>query len=157
MKSLYNEESDKVAFCRQHCSILELRQRMVKCYVWSVLLYSAEVWTLKVSIMNKIEAFEMWVHRRMLNIPWIARTTNEKVLRSVNKDRELLKTVKHLKMSYLGHIVSGSRYKILQLILKGKIEGRRDVGRKQVSWLKNIREWTQIPNAEQLFHIVEDR
>ncbi|CAG9826360.1 unnamed protein product [Diabrotica balteata] len=100
----------------------------------AVLLYSAEVWMLKVSIMNKIKALEMWVHRRMLKIPWTARKTNEEVLRSVNKDRELIKTVKHRKMSYLGHIVRGSRYKILQLILKGKIECRGGIGRQQVSW-----------------------
>ncbi|CAG9838836.1 unnamed protein product [Diabrotica balteata] len=131
----------KSFLCNNHLS-LELTQRMVKCYVCSVLLYSAEVWTLKVSIMNKIEALEMWVHRRMLKVPWTARKTNKEVLRSVKKDRELLKTVKHLKMSYLRHIIRGSRYKILQLILKGKIEGRRDVGRKEVSWLKNIPEWT---------------
>ncbi|CAH1281742.1 unnamed protein product [Diabrotica balteata] len=141
----------KSFLCNNHLS-LELRQRMVKCYIWSVLLYSAEVWTLKISIMNKIEALKMWVHRRMLKIPWTARKTNEGVLRSANKDRELLKTVKHRKMSYLGHIVRGSGYKILQLILKGKIEGRTGVGRKQVSCLKNIREWTKIS-----IYIAEDR
>ncbi|CAG9832841.1 unnamed protein product [Diabrotica balteata] len=101
----------KSFLCNNHLS-LELTKRMVKCYVWSVLLYRAEVWTLKVSIMNKMEALEMWVHRRMLKIPGTARKTNEKVLRNVNKDRELLKTVKHQKMSYLGYILKGSRYKI---------------------------------------------
>ncbi|CAG9838621.1 unnamed protein product [Diabrotica balteata] len=102
----------KSFLCNNHLS-LDLRQRMVKCYVWSALLYSAEVWTLRVSIMNKIEAMEMWIHIRMLQIPWTSRKTNEEVLRSVNKDRELLKTVKHGKMSYLGHTVRRSRYKIL--------------------------------------------
>ncbi|CAG9833495.1 unnamed protein product [Diabrotica balteata] len=120
---------------------------MVKCYVWSEFLYIAEVWTLKVSIINQIEALEMWVHRRMLKIPLTASKTNEEVLRSINKDKELLKIVKHRKMSYLGYIARETRYKILQLILKGRIEGRRGEGRKHVSWLKNIREWTQIPNA----------
>ncbi|CAG9833382.1 unnamed protein product, partial [Diabrotica balteata] len=96
----------KSLLCNNHLS-LELRQRMVKCYVWSILLYSAKVWTLKVLIMNKIKALEMWIHRRMLKTPWTARKTNEEVLRSINKDRELLKTVKHRKMSYLGHIVRG--------------------------------------------------
>ncbi|CAG9834408.1 unnamed protein product [Diabrotica balteata] len=111
MKSPYNEESDKSFLCNNLVS-LELRQRMVKCYVWSVFLYSVEVWTLKISIMNKTKALEMWVHRRILMIPWTARKTNKEVLRSVNKHRELLKTVKHRKMSYLGNIVRESRYKI---------------------------------------------
>ncbi|CAG9830641.1 unnamed protein product [Diabrotica balteata] len=45
------------------------------------------------------------VHRRMLKITWTARKTNEEVLRRFNKDREPLKTVKHRRMSYLGHIL----------------------------------------------------
>lgn len=39
----------------------DLRYRMVKCYVCSVLLYGVETWTLKASIINKIEAFEIWI------------------------------------------------------------------------------------------------
>jgi len=56
---------------------LGLRIRFVKCYVWTVLLYGMEEWTLKVSTMNKLEAFEMWVYRRVLRIPWTARRTND--------------------------------------------------------------------------------
>lgn len=36
--------------------------------------------TLKVAAMNKIEAFETWIYRRALKIPWIARITNKEVL-----------------------------------------------------------------------------
>jgi len=36
---------------------LGLRIRFVKCYAWTVLLYGMEGWTLKVSTMNKLEAF----------------------------------------------------------------------------------------------------
>jgi len=38
---------------------LDLGIRFVKCYVWTVLLYGMEGWTLKVSTINKLEAFEM--------------------------------------------------------------------------------------------------
>lgn len=136
---------------------LKLRQRMAKCYVWSVLLYSAETWTLKISTMNKIEALEMWIHRRILKIPWVARQTNEQVLERARVERELLTTIKIRKLSYLGHILRGQKYRVLQLILKGKIEGRRGIGRKQASWMKNIREWTGIRNAGELFHLAENR
>ncbi|XP_050512040.1 uncharacterized protein LOC126888064 [Diabrotica virgifera virgifera] len=61
------------------------------------------------------------------------------------------------KMAYFGHVVRGDRYNILQLIMMGKIEGRRGIGRKQASWLKNIREWTGIKKAEHLFRIARDR
>nr|CAH7741931.1 unnamed protein product [Callosobruchus chinensis] len=48
----------------------KLRYRMVKCYVWLVLLYGAEAWTLKAAAINRIEQFEMWTLRRMLKISW---------------------------------------------------------------------------------------
>jgi len=44
--------------------------------------------------MNKIAAFEMWVYRRELKIPWMARVTNEKVRRRLNKEREPLLMIK---------------------------------------------------------------
>lgn len=143
-------------FCNDSLN-LKLRQRMIKCYIWSVLLYGAEVWTLKAATINRLEAFEMWLHRRMLKIPWVALQRNEAVLDRANTVRELLTTVKCRKLAYLGHVLRGNRYRILQLIMKGKIEGRRGVGRKQISWLKNIRDWTGIHSVEQLFRMAEDR
>ena len=124
-------------FCDDNLN-LKVRQRMVKSYVWPILLYGVEAWTLKVTPMNRLEAFEMWVFRRMLRIPWAERVTNRDVLKRSNTQRELLNTVKCRKISYLGHILRGSKYRLLQLILKGKIEGRRGPGRKQQSWLRNI-------------------
>lgn len=85
--------------------------RVVKCYVWTVLLYAIEAWTLKADIINKIEAFEMWVLRRMLKISWTEHVRNEDVLRMAQlEDRELFEDVKKRKISYLGHIVRGERY-----------------------------------------------
>ena len=66
----------------------------MKAYVLSVLLYGVEGWTLRISMINKIEAFEMWLYRRMLRIPWVDRVSNERVLGLMGKDRELLPTVK---------------------------------------------------------------
>lgn len=50
--------------------LLDTRIRVLKCYyVWSVLLYGCETWTLKAGTMNKLEVFEMWCYRRMLKVP----------------------------------------------------------------------------------------
>ena len=118
---------------------IELRIRFMKCYVWSVLLYGMEGWTMKTSTINKLEAFEMWLYRRILKIPWTARETNEEVLRRVNKERELFDIIKKRKTAYLGHIMRNKKYKFLQLMIEGKIEGKRGMGRKKMSWLRNIR------------------
>lgn len=136
---------------------LDLRLRFLKCYVWSVLLYGMEGWTLKVNTINKLEAFEMWLYRRILKIPWTARITNEDVLASVNKERELFTTIKKRKTAYLGHVMRNEKYKYLQLIIEGKIEGRRGVGRKKMSWLRNIRHWTGMHNIQTLIHTAGNR
>ena len=46
-----------------------LRMRFIQCYVWAFMLYGMESWTLKANTINKIEAFEMWIYRRILKIP----------------------------------------------------------------------------------------
>lgn len=136
---------------------LKLKQRMVKCYIWSVLLYGMESWTLIIRSLNRLEAFEMWNYRRMLRIPWTDLLTNEEVLRRANTDRALITTIKCRKIAYLGHILRGEKYYLLQLIIKGKIEGRHRIGRRQMSWMRNIREWTGIQRAGNLFRLAEDR
>ena len=133
-----------------------LRLRVIKCYIWPILLYGVETWSLKVRTLKRIEAFEMWTLRRMLRISWTEHITNDDVLLRAGVERELLNIVKQRKTSYLGHILRGSRYFIPKLIVQGKIEGRRGPGRKQHSWLRNIREWCGIPDAGSIFRHAEN-
>jgi hypothetical protein len=90
---------------------------------------------------KKIEAFELWLYRRILKIPWTARITNEEVLRRMKNDTELVNTIKIRKLQYLGHITRNeSRYTIVQAILQGKMYGKRGPGRRRKSWFHNLRE-----------------
>ena len=70
---------------------IELRSRIAKCYIRSTLLYGAETWTLTY---NKLEAFEMWLHRRMLRLSWKEHKTNEEVFKQMKTKRSLLNTIK---------------------------------------------------------------
>ena len=54
----------------------ELRKRLVKCFVWSVVLYGAETWTLRQNEQNQLEAFEMSVWRRMERVKWTDKIKN---------------------------------------------------------------------------------
>lgn len=120
---------------------LELRVRMVRCYIFSVLLYGCESWTLDTSIEKKIDAFEMYIYRRILRISWVQRVTNVAVLNRMCKQKELMLTIKERKTRYIGHIMRGEKYELLRLIIEGKIQGKRSIGRRQNSWLKDIRRW----------------
>jgi hypothetical protein len=44
---------------------LELRKKLVVCYIWSIALYGAETWTLRKLDQKYLESFEMWCWRRM--------------------------------------------------------------------------------------------
>lgn len=52
----------------------KLGQKMIKIYILAVLLYVAVTWrSLKATAIHRLEALEMWLHTRMLRIPWTAR------------------------------------------------------------------------------------
>jgi len=44
---------------------LNLRKKLIKCYIWSMALYGAETWTLRAVDQKYLESFEMWCWRRM--------------------------------------------------------------------------------------------
>ena len=47
---------------------VNLRKKLVKCYIWSMDIYSAETWTLRAADKKYLESFEMWCWRRMEKI-----------------------------------------------------------------------------------------
>ena len=65
---------------------IDTKKRIVKALVWSVALYGAETWALRVEDIKRIEAFEMWVWRKMQKVRWSERKSNEEVLEMIELD-----------------------------------------------------------------------
>ncbi|CAH2232123.1 jg20798 [Pararge aegeria aegeria] len=100
----------------------------------------------------------------MLRISWTQKVSNVRVLQRVARSRELLLIIKKRKVEYLGHVLRHERYQLLRLIMMGKVEGKRRVPTRRLrrfwrkkSWLRNIREWTNVESVEVLFRLAEDR
>ena len=121
---------------------IELRSRIAKCYIWSTLLYGAETWTLTKVTSDKLEAFEMWLYRRMLRISWKEHKSNGEVLHKMKTKRSLLNTIKKRKCQYFGPIIRGDG--VQRLLMEGRINGRRGRGRPRTMWTDKIKEWTKI-------------
>lgn len=68
----------------------KVKKKIIKTVIWSVFLYGSETWSLKMEDIRRIEAFEMWIWRRMEKVSWVERKTNEEVLIMVEEKRELL-------------------------------------------------------------------
>lgn len=145
----------RILLCSRDLPI-QLRTRTLKCYVFSTLLYGLESWTLKQEHINKLQAFEMWCYRRMLRISWTEKKTNVEVLREMGKERELITSIKARKLQYLGHMMRGNKYELMRVIMQGKIKGKRSIGRRRLSWLRNLREWFQCSSIE-LFRAAVDK
>ena len=83
---------------------IPLKIRMTNSYDFSILMYSAEAWTLTKPLEKNIEAFKMWCLTIIARISWKKKVTNEEVLEPLNSNRHLLQTVKQRKLRYYGHI-----------------------------------------------------
>ena len=128
---------------------LDTKMRIVRCYIFPVLLYGVEAWTLTQAAEKKIEAFEMWIYRRILKISYVDHITNVEVMQRMRKEKEILATVKQRKLEYFGHVMRNEqKYRILQLTMQGKIFGKRGPGRRRISWLKNLRQWFGMTSSE---------
>jgi hypothetical protein len=81
---------------------LNLRKKLVKCYISSIALYVAETWTLRKVDQKYLESFEMCCWRRMEKISWTYRVRNEEVLHRVKEARNILNTIKRRKDNWIG-------------------------------------------------------
>ena len=81
----------------------ELRKRLVKCFVWSVSFYGAETSTLRWNEVKRLEAFEMWLWRRMERVKWTVKIKNVVVLERVGEGRIMMELIKKTKINRLGH------------------------------------------------------
>ena len=61
------------------------RKKLVKCFVWSVALYGAETCTLRWNEQKRLEAFEMWILRRMERVKQTDKIKIAVVLERVEK------------------------------------------------------------------------
>ena len=116
---------------------LPTRVRLVKAKVFPVVMYGCESWTVKKAEHQWIDAFELWCWRRLLRVPWMARSSNQSILKEINPEYSLEGLMLRLRLQYFGCLVwrTDSLEKTLML---GKIEGGRRRGQQRMRWLDGI-------------------
>ena len=57
---------------------------LVKAMVFPVVMYGWENWTVKKAERRRIDAFDLWCWRRLLRVPWIARRSNQSILKEIS-------------------------------------------------------------------------
>ena len=78
---------------------------LVKAMVFPVVMYGCESQTVKKAEHRRIDAFELWCWRRLLRVPWIARRSNQSILKEISPGCSLEGLMLKLKLQYFGHLM----------------------------------------------------
>ena len=87
--------------------------------------FSSHVWTIKKAEPRRIDAFELWCWRRLLRVPWTARSSNQSILKEISPEHSLKGQMLKVKLQYFGHLM-GRTDSLENTLMLGKIEdGKR--------------------------------
>ena len=118
-------------------------------------MYGCESWTVKKAEHQRIEAFRLWwCWIRLSRVPWTARS-NQSILKEINPEYSLEGLMLKQKLQYFGHLMPRAD-SLEQILMLGKIEGRRRRGQQRVRWLDSITNTIDM-NLSKLQEIVIDR
>ena len=125
---------------------------IVRAMVSLVVMNGWEGWTLMKAEHQRTDAFELWCRRRLLWVPWTARS-NQSTWKEINPEYSLEGLM--LKLQYFGHLMwrANSLEKTLML---GKIERKRRRGQEKMIWLDSITKLTDR-NLSKLWETVKDK
>ena len=127
---------------------------VVKAKVFLIVMYGCESWTIRKAECQRINAFKLWCRRRLLRVPWTARS-NQSILKEINPEYSLEGLMLKLKLQYFSHLMqrADSLEKTLLLI---KTEGKRRRGWQRIRWLDSMTNSMDM-NLSKLQEIVKDR
>ena len=77
---------------------------IVKATVFPLVMYGCESWIIKKAEHQRIDALELWCWRRLLRVPWTARS-NQSILNEINPQYSLERLMLKWTLQYFGHLI----------------------------------------------------
>ena len=90
--------------------------------------------------------FQTGVLEKLLNAPWMARVSNQSILKEISPENSLEGLMLKLKLQYFGHLIWKANSLEKTLMLR-KIEGKRRRGWQRMRWLDGIPDSMDIEQA----------
>ena len=110
---------------------------LVKVMVFPVVMYGCKGGIIKKSVHWRTDAFELWCWRRLLRVPWTARS-NQSILKEISPEYSLEGLMLKLKLQFFGHLIRRTDSLGKKTLMLGKIECGRRRGQQRMRWLDGI-------------------
>ena len=139
VRRLWKTKSSNISFTTKY--------RLYQSLIVSILLYGCETWTLLAKSERRIQTFETKYLRKLLSISCFEckkyDNTCKKVLDLIMGPQELLlTTVRWRKLVWFGYVTGHDT--LSKAILQETVKGNKHRGCKRKSWVKNVKEWTDM-------------
>ena len=121
---------------------------LVKAMVFPVVMYGCESWTIKKAENQRIDAFKLWCWRRLLRVPWIARRSNQSILKEINPEYSLEGLMLKLKLQLPPDMKRPWCWE--------RLRSKEGSDRGWDGWMTSLTQWTHM-SLSKLWEIVKDR
>ena len=83
----WKDSYDKLIILKDRDITLPTKVHIVKAMIFPVVRYRCEMWFIKEGEHQRINGFEWWSWRRLLRVPWIARRSNQSILKEISPEQ----------------------------------------------------------------------
>ena len=154
MLAPWKKSYDKFNILKSRDITLVTKFCIIKAMVFLVIMYGCESWTIKTAEHRRIDAFELWCWKRLLNVPWTAGRSNQSILKKISPEYSFEGLLLKLKFQYFGHLIW--RAKSLERYDAGKDWGQEEKGVTEGKMLDGITHSVDM-SLRKLQEIVKDK